>query len=85
MESTTPAAPVTDAKAASTDVAPPAGPADAKPPAPPLDITEADAKPAVDAPQKPKLEISPRAWAERERDKTTILRKCRARSPRRPY
>ena len=40
-----------------------------KPPAPPLEITEADAKPAVDAPQKPKLEISPRAWAERERDK----------------
>ena len=59
MESTTPAAPVVDAQAASLEVAPPAGPADAKPPAPPLE-------PAATA---PKLEISPRAWAERERDK----------------
>ena len=69
MEETPPAQSVTDAQAASMEDAPPAGPADAKPPAPPLEITKADAKPAVDAPQKPKLEISPRAWAERERDK----------------
>ena len=34
MESTTPAQSVTDAQAASMEVAPPAGPADAKPPAP---------------------------------------------------
>ena len=59
MESTTPAQSATDAQAASLEVAPPAGPADAKPPAPPLE-------PAATA---PKLEISPRAWAERERDK----------------
>ncbi len=63
MESTTPAAPVTDAQAASTEAAAPAGPADAKPPAPTLDAPQpTEAKP-------PKLEISPRAWAERERDK----------------
>ena len=63
MESTTPAPSVTDAKAASMEAAPPAGPADAKPPAPTLDAPQpTEAKP-------PKLEISPRAWAERERDK----------------
>ena len=66
MESTTPAAPVTDAKAAPMEVAPPAGPADAKPPAPTLDVSDA---PQPTEAKPPKLEISPRAWAERERDK----------------
>ena len=63
MESTTPAAPVTDAQAAPMELAPPVGPADAKPPP----AAEADAQPTEAKP--PKLEISPRAWAERERDK----------------
>ena len=64
MESASPAAPVTDVQAALMEAAPPAGPADAKPQAPTLDISPqpTEAKP-------PKLEISPRAWAERERDK----------------
>ena len=62
MEETPPAPSATDAQAASMEVAAPAGP-DAKPPAPTLDAPQpTEAKP-------PKLEISPRAWAERERDK----------------
>ena len=58
MESTTPATAVTDAQAASTEVAPPAGPADAKPPAPTLDVSDA---PQPTEAKPPKLEISPRA------------------------
>ena len=66
MESTPPAQSVTDAKAASTEAAPPAAPADAKPPAPTLDVSDA---PQPTEAKPPPLEISPRAWAERERDK----------------
>ena len=79
MESTPPAQSVTDAKAASTEAAPPAAPADAKPPAPTLDVSDA---PQPTEAKPPALEISPRAWAERERDKEHDLTKCRAKSPR---
>ena len=54
MESTTPAQSVTDAQAASMDVAPPAGPADAKPPAPTLDVSDA---PQPTEAKPPALEI----------------------------
>ena len=76
MESAPPAEEVADAKPAVDALQPAATTADAKPPPaaapPPPAEGVADAKPPApkhEPPQQPKLEISPRAWAERERDK----------------